>query len=384
MGEDEKQVEDRVEYLTRIRMRRPPPRFSSYHCGPLPSLSRSVKTPGNSPSLRIRKSINYNEQKLFINSISTGMKLMRNTSMQKENKDSNVSIIKHHSESLTSKSSVSANRHDSESIRSNSSIRNNKRNHISSVNNSETDSGTDSKVVKAKSMKRSSKLANSTNVKSNEPPETTEIPKNQDLSPIILKIVGQRTVIPKTSQRDASRVNSNDDSEEEFQPNRCKNINLYTVENTTPVKMDKQRRAVSGSAQKNVEFVSKNKNDNEEESLADMYKRIKISSAKKSAATPHKRNVARKSIETQLAETHLSTPKSRPVKRNLTPFMGKRSSALLRAATPLQEARSRLHVSAVPKSLPCREEEFNNIFTFLRGKLVDKSGGYVEKKTFCL
>ena len=261
-------MEDRVEYLTRIRSRRPPLRLSLYHCESLPSICRLENTSGNS------------------------------------------------------------------------------------------------KVVKAKSMKKSSKLANSTNDKPNVPPETKETPKTQDLSPIIFKIGRQKTC-----------VNNNDVNEKEFQPSRCKNINLYSVEKITPVKMDKQKRTISRNAQKNDEFVGKNKNDNKEEVLADMYKHIKISSAKKSTATPQKRNVAGKSIETQLVETHLSIPKLRPMKRNLMLSLGKRSSTLLKAATPLQEARSRLHVSAVPKSLPCREEEFNNIFTFLRGKLVDKTGG---------
>ena len=377
MGEEENQVDNNVEYLTKMRIRRPPPRFSSYHCGLLPSLSRSGNTSRNSPSLRNRKGVNYNEDKLFINSLITNVKLMRKTSLQKENKDSNVSTIRHHSEPVTPKSSVSAIKHDSESIPLNSSTKNNKRNHISLIIDSNTDSGTDSEIVKAKSIKKSSKLANNTNDEPNKPPETEGIPKNQDLSPIILKIVGQRSVIPKKSQRHVSRVNNNTDNEEEFQPDRCKSINLYSVENTTPVKTYKQKRTISGNAQKNVEIFDKNKSDNEEDGLADMYKRVRISSAKKITATPLKRNVTRKSIETQLAETHLSTPKSRPVKRNLTPSMGKRSSTLLKAATPLQEARSRLHVSAVPKSLPCREEEFNNIFTFLKGKLVDKSGGCI-------
>ena len=43
--------------------------------------------------------------------------------------------------------------------------------------------------------------------------------------------------------------------------------------------------------------------------------------------------------------------------------------------TPLQEARVRLHVSAVPESLPCREEEFAQIQQFVADKLVDQSGG---------
>ncbi|KAL9912819.1 origin recognition complex subunit 1 [Glossina fuscipes fuscipes] len=41
----------------------------------------------------------------------------------------------------------------------------------------------------------------------------------------------------------------------------------------------------------------------------------------------------------------------------------------------LQLARERLHVSVVPLSLPCREKEFENIYTFLEGKINDKCGG---------
>lgn len=40
-------------------------------------------------------------------------------------------------------------------------------------------------------------------------------------------------------------------------------------------------------------------------------------------------------------------------------------------------ARRRLHVSAVPKSLPCREKEFTEIYSFLEGNLVDEVGGCI-------
>lgn len=43
--------------------------------------------------------------------------------------------------------------------------------------------------------------------------------------------------------------------------------------------------------------------------------------------------------------------------------------------TELQMARERLHVSLVPQSLPCREKEFDNIYTFLEGKIQDQCGG---------
>ena len=43
--------------------------------------------------------------------------------------------------------------------------------------------------------------------------------------------------------------------------------------------------------------------------------------------------------------------------------------------TALEEARARLHVSAVPESLPCREEECGQLFEYIHSKLVDGSGG---------
>lgn len=38
----------------------------------------------------------------------------------------------------------------------------------------------------------------------------------------------------------------------------------------------------------------------------------------------------------------------------------------------------RLHVSAVPDSLPCREDEFATIMSFVEGKLLDGTGGCVH------
>lgn len=39
--------------------------------------------------------------------------------------------------------------------------------------------------------------------------------------------------------------------------------------------------------------------------------------------------------------------------------------------------RERLHVSAVPDSMPCRENEYSNIYSFVRGKLIDGCGGCI-------
>ncbi|XP_077259349.1 origin recognition complex subunit 1 isoform X1 [Temnothorax americanus] len=84
-------------------------------------------------------------------------------------------------------------------------------------------------------------------------------------------------------------------------------------------------------------------------------------------------------IESPVVQNGSITPKVRALlKQNaLTPSMKRRTDMLVKPATPLQEIRTRLHVSAVPKSLPCREEEFNNIYTFLESKLMDNSGGSI-------
>lgn len=52
-----------------------------------------------------------------------------------------------------------------------------------------------------------------------------------------------------------------------------------------------------------------------------------------------------------------------------------RDNPLKRRKSDFEVARERLHVSAVPQSLPCREQEFDNIYTFLEGKLQDQCGG---------
>lgn len=41
----------------------------------------------------------------------------------------------------------------------------------------------------------------------------------------------------------------------------------------------------------------------------------------------------------------------------------------------------RLHVSAVPESLPCREQEFQDIYSFVEAKIMDGTGGLEPSST---
>ncbi|XP_070195213.1 origin recognition complex subunit 1-like isoform X2 [Littorina saxatilis] len=70
-----------------------------------------------------------------------------------------------------------------------------------------------------------------------------------------------------------------------------------------------------------------------------------------------------------------STPSSRKSLGTATPKLPRRSSTLATPGTPMEEARARLHVSAVPDTLPCREAEFDDIYRFVESKILDGTGG---------
>lgn len=86
----------------------------------------------------------------------------------------------------------------------------------------------------------------------------------------------------------------------------------------------------------------------------------------------------------KLPFTPRGTPKNTPrhkarlIKEGLiTPVVPARSKAIVKADTPLAKAKNNLHVSYVPKVLPCRENEFTDILNFIEGRLYDGQGGYV-------
>uniref|UniRef100_A0A7N8XX01 Origin recognition complex subunit 1 n=1 Tax=Mastacembelus armatus TaxID=205130 RepID=A0A7N8XX01_9TELE len=67
-----------------------------------------------------------------------------------------------------------------------------------------------------------------------------------------------------------------------------------------------------------------------------------------------------------------STPRT---PRHATPSIPSRSLPARQPGNVLEEARIRLHVSSVPESLPCREQEFQDIYSFVESKIIDGTGG---------
>uniref|UniRef100_A0A665W0U2 Origin recognition complex subunit 1 n=1 Tax=Echeneis naucrates TaxID=173247 RepID=A0A665W0U2_ECHNA len=68
----------------------------------------------------------------------------------------------------------------------------------------------------------------------------------------------------------------------------------------------------------------------------------------------------------------ISTPRT---PRHATPSIPSRSLPARQPANVLEEARARLHVSSVPESLPCREQEFQDVYSFVESKIIDGTGG---------
>ncbi len=73
------------------------------------------------------------------------------------------------------------------------------------------------------------------------------------------------------------------------------------------------------------------------------------------------------------ASAQRDTPAKR--RKTMTPRIPARSVPLAKDKSSLEEAQLRLHVGAVPDSLPCREDEFAQILSFTEGKIFDGTGG---------
>ncbi|CAH3156764.1 unnamed protein product [Pocillopora meandrina] len=111
---------------------------------------------------------------------------------------------------------------------------------------------------------------------------------------------------------------------------------------------------------------------------------------KPTAKTPSRVKPPLKTPQKHSAQKLAKTPKTEPKtpktparnscrqpsqKKMMTPSIPERQQPCKTPGTPLEMARKKLHVSAVPSSLPCREKEFTDIFNFVEGKLEDGTGG---------
>ncbi|XP_060890620.1 origin recognition complex subunit 1 isoform X2 [Labrus mixtus] len=122
------------------------------------------------------------------------------------------------------------------------------------------------------------------------------------------------------------------------------------------------------------ELQSSSEEDGEEgESVQDseeeVRKRGRLPSSKTKTTTRSSTRTPRKTPSKKITPGTPRTP------RRATPSIPSRSLPARQPANVLEEARTRLHVSAVPESLPCREQEFQDIYSFVESKVMDGTGG---------
>ncbi|KAM8875341.1 origin recognition complex subunit 1 [Spinachia spinachia] len=92
--------------------------------------------------------------------------------------------------------------------------------------------------------------------------------------------------------------------------------------------------------------------------------------------TPRSKQRTRSSARTpQKTPNKKVTPGTPRTPHHGTPSIPSRSLPARQPANVLEEARTRLHVSSVPESLPCREQEFQDIYSFVESKIEDGTGG---------
>ncbi|XP_013420739.1 origin recognition complex subunit 1 isoform X2 [Lingula anatina] len=85
------------------------------------------------------------------------------------------------------------------------------------------------------------------------------------------------------------------------------------------------------------------------------------------------RKASKTPVRTPGKQSCARTPKT--PRSKATPSIPSRVKACATPRTVLEQARARLHVSAVPETLPCRDQEFQDIFQFVDGHILDKTSG---------
>ncbi|XP_071342719.1 origin recognition complex subunit 1 isoform X2 [Trachinotus anak] len=132
-------------------------------------------------------------------------------------------------------------------------------------------------------------------------------------------------------------------------------------------------------SKKEMQSSSEEEEDGEEEAGLDSDEEVvakKIRHATAGSRTPRSKQRTRSSTRTpRKTPSRKITPGTPRTPRHATPSIPSRSLPARQPANVLEEARARLHVSSVPESLPCREQEFQDIYSFVESKIMDGTGG---------
>ena len=125
----------------------------------------------------------------------------------------------------------------------------------------------------------------------------------------------------------------------------------------------------SSEEESEIEGLEEELSDEDEESI-----KIQKSSGSRSS-TRHKGRGSNLQSPKTPRHKNLSSRVPRTPRTPQTPSIPSRLRECTGPRTPLEQARVKLHVSAVPETLPCRENEYADIRCFVESKVLDGTGG---------
>lgn len=111
-----------------------------------------------------------------------------------------------------------------------------------------------------------------------------------------------------------------------------------------------------------------------DDEMGEAFDSPQVNRSKKSVNIVDKSN---KKLDKKKSNLKAKTPNSIKMKGKMeaTPGLSQRKTPRAVAKNMLELARKRLHVSAVPETLPCRDEQFSQIFSFVQDRLNEGTGG---------
>ncbi|XP_038570898.1 origin recognition complex subunit 1 isoform X1 [Micropterus salmoides] len=176
------------------------------------------------------------------------------------------------------------------------------------------------------------------------------------------------TTTPRSSKRKSAQLVSS---------RIRKQLNL--LDNQLDLNSDGEDEDEFVPSKKELRSSSEDDDDGEEEAGLDSDEEVVSKKGRHAAAgsrTPRSKQRTRSSTRTpRKTPNRKVTPGTPRTPHRATPSIPSRSLPARQPANVLEEARTRLHVSAVPESLPCREQEFQDIYSFVESKIIDGTGG---------
>ncbi|XP_068446113.1 origin recognition complex subunit 1 isoform X2 [Clinocottus analis] len=176
------------------------------------------------------------------------------------------------------------------------------------------------------------------------------------------------TITPRSSKRKSAQLVAS---------RIRKQLNL--LDNLQDLNSDGEDEEEFVPSKKELQSSSEDDDDGEEEAGLNSDEEVVFKKGRYAAAgsrTPQSKQRTRSSSRTPRKTPNKKvTPGTPRTPHRAVPSIPSRSLPARQPANVLEEARTRLHVSSVPESLPCREQEFQDIYSFVESKITDGTGG---------